>query len=608
MELFNNGQLVAALDVYRQLFSINSEDAQAWHMAGAIAAMCGDYAAARTYSEQAIRLRPRAHAPYINLANILLATGDDQGALQNFSRALEISPGDPQAMTGIANLHARHGNFAQAESLLRDVIRSVPGYVSAYNELGNVYRELARLDDAANCFRQAISIDPRYIDAICNLGAILIEQLRFTEAEQCYRMALQIQPDNPLILHGYGNLHQSLGKFDRARDCYAQALALDPSRNDTRTSLASLHERCGERDAAFELIDPLIRSGNYTPDTAVIYARLCRKEPESGLAIRALESSLESTSSPGKVIDICFSLGELYDQAGRYDEAFACFRRANDMDTRPMASVNYSDSVKAITGLYNSGTWPSFPRSNNRSELPVFIVGMPRTGTSLVEQILASHPQVCAGGERNDIFTITDSLMSSASADTSFADALAALTTEQLDALSAEYLSGIGLLAGDRTRFTDKTPLHGILLGFINQLLPRSRVIICNRDGLDTCLSIYFHRFNAYHGYATQLEKLGSFYREYYRLIAHWVGLLDLEMLEVQYEKLVVDPEQSIHRIIEFCGLDWDDRCLSFHRNSRIVNTPSYNQVRRPMYTDSIGRWKKYANHLEPLMKALKGA
>ena len=180
------------------------------------------------------------------------------------------------------------------------------------------------------------------------------------------------------------------------------------------------------------------------------------------------------------------------------------------------------------------------------------------------------------------------------------------MTTGLLDKLSTDYLSSIESLSKGHLRFTDKTPLHGILLGFINQLLPGSRVIVCNRDPLDTCLSIYFHRFNAFHGYARHLDTLGAFYREYYTLMEHWINILDINILQIQYEELVRNPDDTIRKIIEFCGLDWDDNCLSFHKNKRIVNTPSYNQVRRPIYTSSIERWKHYDQHLEPLRNSLK--
>jgi tetratricopeptide (TPR) repeat protein len=606
MELFNANLLDQALAIYKQLFTLNREDAQAWHMASAIAGMTGDYASAKTYSEQAIILSPQSHGPRLNLANILQLSGDLQGAMYQFKKALELNPGDPQTQTDIAKLHARLGEFKLAESQLQIVIQETPGYADAYNALGNVYRETSRTDAAANCFQQAISLKPDYVDALCNLGAVLVEQLRFKDADSCYSAALRYQPENSSILHGYGNLHQSTGDYDKAKACYQQALILNPADTGLTSSLASLYERCGEQDSASELLEPLIKSRQFTPDAAITYAKLCSKDGNYEAAIRTLKDALEETRSPGKIIDIYFSLGELYDRSGEYDEAFDYFKRANELDTNSVAVQDYSAYVKVISEFYNSQRWPILPRSSNKSELPVFIVGMQRTGTSLVEQILASHPQVSPGGERNDIFTIVDSLQSISEPTSNLPGLLEKLTAEQLDKLSNKHLASIELLSKGHLRFTDKTPLHGILLGFINQLLPGSRVIVCNRNPLDTCLSIYFHRFNAFHGYAKHLDTLGALFREYHALIAHWINILDIDILQVQYEELVRDPDENIRNVIGFCGLDWDDNCLAFHRNKRTVNTPSYNQVRRPIYTSSIERWKHYDKHLGSLRTALE--
>ena len=204
------------------------------------------------------------------------------------------------------------------------------------------------------------------------------------------------------------------------------------------------------------------------------------------------------------------------------------------------------------------------------------------------------------------MITILDSLDPLPGPGGNLPDSLEAMTTGLLDKLAEQYLSSIRVLSKGHLRFTDKTPLHGILLGFINQLLPGSHIIICNRDPLDSCLSVYFHHFNAFHGYARRLDTLGSFYREYYALMKHWINILDVRILQVQYEELVQNPDDIIRGMIEFCGLDWDENCLSFHKNKRIVNTPSYNQVRRPIYTSSIERWKHYDKYLKPLRAAIK--
>jgi tetratricopeptide (TPR) repeat protein len=606
LELFHAKQLPQALDVYRQLFKLNGNDAQAWHMAGAIAGMSGDFTAARTYSEQAIRLLPNLPHPRLNLAKILHATGDITGAMNQYKRVLELSPGNPQALTGIAALHLQQGDYAVAISSLRQVVQNNPQNAEAFNLLGNAYRETSRTDLAIDCYQQAIRTSPDYVDAICNLGTALSGKLRFREADSCYSKALQIHPGNPAVLHARGTLYQSMGEYDKARSCYGQAFKANPSDAEIRSSLASLHERCGDRESAMELLEPLLQSGHPDANTAITYARICSSRSNREAAIRVLEDLLNKPQRRDDTIDLLFSLGEQYNKVERYDEAFDCFRQANDMDAAESSSPDYPALFRSITEFYDSSRWPVLPRSTVQSKLPVFIVGMPRTGTSLVEQILASHPQVTAGGERSDIFTLLDTLKSVPEQNKVFPGLVEGITTNALTDLATRHIDSITSLSEGRMRFTDKTPLHGLLLGFINQLLPGSRVIICGRDPLDTCLSIYFHRFNAFHGYARQLDTLGTFCKEYSSLMKHWMNTLDISMLHIQYEDLVKNPDTTIRQLLGFCGLDWNEDCLSFYNNSRTVNTPSYNQVRRPIYTSSIERWKHYEKFLDPLVTALK--
>ena len=604
-ELFQANRLKEALDLFRKLCRLNDNDIQAWHMAGAIAGISGDHASAKTCCEKVIALSPNSHGPYLNLANILMATGQFQEAMQRFQQALQLKPGDPQTLSNLANLYMQQGQLEQAAKCLQNVIRTTPEYPQAHNNLGNLYREMSRHEEAQSCFHQALKIKPDYIDALCNLGASLNDQLKFIEAENCYSKALKIAPGNAAALRNLGNLYQSTGEFERARQCYERILESTPSDIGTISSLATLHERCGDTGAAFKLLSPLIHSRQHDVDSVLTYAKLCSKRGEDEIGIKVLADTLNTPVSPNKVIDIYFAMGDLYDHSGQYERAFTCFRKANDLDSGRQPTQNSAVTLKSTIEFFSRDRLEKLPRSSIDSEMPVFIVGMPRTGTSLVEQILASHPLVRAGGERGDIFNIIDSIALPARQNTTFPALLESIQQQTLDKIAIQHLSRISAPGGDYTRFTDKTPLHGLHLGFISQLFPQSRVIICHRNALDTCLSIYFHRFNAFHSYATQLGALGHFFREYYKLMQHWVDVLELKILPIHYEDLAREPEKHIRHIIDFCGLDWHDNCLLFHKNKRTVNTPSYDQVRKPMYTNSIDRWKHYDKHLEPLRVAL---
>jgi len=246
------------------------------------------------------------------------------------------------------------------------------------------------------------------------------------------------------------------------------------------------------------------------------------------------------------------------------------------------------------------------PRASVRSDRPVFIVGMPRSGTSLIEQILASHPQVFGAGELTDIVRLPLSLHTMLGTERKYPQCLSLLTQDRIDTFAQHYLDKLASLSPDASRVIDKMPGNFMHLGFIELLFPDARIIHCMRDPLDTCLSCYFQDFSRSHPYSYDLENLGAFYNEYRKIMQHWRSVLSIPMYEIQYEELVADQEMKSRELVEFCGLEWDERCLNFHETKRYVGTASYDQVRQPMYKKSAGRWKNYENRIDVLKKSLK--
>jgi hypothetical protein len=263
--------------------------------------------------------------------------------------------------------------------------------------------------------------------------------------------------------------------------------------------------------------------------------------------------------------------------------------------------------MDALMNIYSPEFMARMPRASIRSERPVFIVGMVRSGTSLVEQILASHPAVYGAGELPDIIQTVLSLHTVLGTEQHYPQCLSKLTQEKTDWLAQQYLGHLASLSPDAARVIDKMPGNFMHLGFIELLFPGARIIHCMRDPLDTCLSAYFQDFSRTHQYSYDLSNLGAFYREYLRVMQHWREVLKLPMLEVRYEELVANQEAVTRRMVEFCGLEWDERCMQFHKAKRYVATASYDQVRQPLYNKSAGRWKHYERFLEPLRKGLRG-
>jgi hypothetical protein len=299
------------------------------------------------------------------------------------------------------------------------------------------------------------------------------------------------------------------------------------------------------------------------------------------------------------------TLGKLYDRLGDYDKAFEHVQRGNEQRACKFDMNEFVASIQALIDAYSPRFMATAPRSGITSERPVFIVGMPRSGTTLTEQILARHPDVYGAGELSNINRIPSLLGTLLGGNTIYPYNITGLTTEILNTLGRQYLDFLDTLDRSAKRVTDKMPHNFMAMGLIALLFPRARIVHCRRDPRDNCLSIYFQNFSDMHTYSNSLADIGLYYRHYEKLTAHFRRVVDIPILEFQYEELVADQEGMTRKLVEFAGLPWDERCLQFHEADRFVATPSYDQVSRPLYSSSTGRWKRYEKHLGPLLEAL---
>ena len=310
-------------------------------------------------------------------------------------------------------------------------------------------------------------------------------------------------------------------------------------------------------------------------------------------------------------IRIHFCLGAVLHKHGQYDEAFSHFRRGNDLKQEGFRQRGTAFDAKVLRRFvddqiagYTPELFPSAAALGHPSETPVFIVGVPRSGTTLVNQILSAHPEVSAAGELRDMAVIAEDMRRMANPPAPVAKMLPRLDREKAWELTERYLHKLRRLGGSSRRITDKLPENYMLLGLISVLLPNARIVHCRRDPVDTCLSCYMQNFADVH-FSPTLEGLGLYYREYERLMDHWRRVLPTPMFEIQYEDLLDRQEAVTRDLIAYCGLPWNDKCLEYWKSPRVIQTPSGMQVRQPMYTRSRGRWHKYATHLGPLLAAL---
>lgn len=577
--------------------------------------MTGRPAEAEASYREAIRLNPRQEAFHTNLGIVLLDQDRAEEAVRCFNQALVTAPRLPETHYNLGNALRRLGRFAEAEAAYRRTLEIKPDLAEAHESLGSLLLTLGRYNEAVNSYQAALDLRPDLLLARCGLAAALKEQGLGFKAEACYREVLEMYPGCAQAYLGLGRLFSENGLFEEAVESYQRVLEVEPNHPSAKAELAVVLERMGKIQEAWEIVQPLLQwEGGDKVAVALAFSDVGRHVGRQADALRMVEELLAETGGR-RISDrqrslLHFAAGHSLDRCGEYDRAFEHFRLGNEFYSRSMEfDCNVMiDTVSRHISTFNPTLMRRVPRGRSGSRRPVFIVGMPRSGTSLVEQILASHPQVHGAGELEDITWMAISLPEIAGVSQPYPECVGDLTQEVCDDLAGQYLNRLDALAPETAlRVTDKMPGNYFHLGLIAVLFPGARIIHCVRDPLDTCLSCFFQSFVQAnnHQYSYDLTNLGRAYHQYQRLMTHWKSVLEIPILEVSYEGLVAEQEKVTRELLTFCDLPWDDSCLRFYESKRQVVTASYDQVRRPLYASSIGRWRHYEPHLKPLREAL---
>jgi len=421
--------------------------------------------------------------------------------------------------------------------------------------------------------------------------------------------ALSLQPDNPEIHLKLSLWFKQRGRLDRALDLSGAALALRPGEMRYQVPHADVLYAAGRYEAAWKVIEPIVGSPDGGPWLAWIYGKLADKVGREADAVATIDRELRAAGLKAiEQVRLHFAAVGLLDGLGQFDLAFEHARQANAAGLEPHDPAAHSRWVSDQIAYYTETRLDALPRATHGNRRPVLIIGMPRSGTSLVEQVLASHPSVFGGGELNYLReTVAAADGAECLQRQVYPDCWDHLSTDLANQFATLYLDQIATLdttALNKTAryITDKMPRNFLFLGTAQLLLPDCRVILCIRDPRDTCLSCYFTDFKPGSSFRCDLSHLAEYYRDYARLMAHWKSVLNLPILDVRYEEMVADPAAQTRRMLDFLELPWDDRCLAFHQNPRVVTSASRDQVRRPIYSTSIGRWKHYQKHIPELL------
>jgi tetratricopeptide (TPR) repeat protein len=550
----------------------------------------------------------RVPGAHVDLGNALRLAGKREEAIESYRRAIALRPDYALAHNCLAGVLGELGRFEAAITHCQTAIAIDPKWLPARMTLAAVLQGARRLPEAAQAWREIIALRPDRPESYHQLAAQLVALGLFKEAIYCNDRAIALQPDNAGLHCAQG--HTLLRQYDgeRAAVSFRQALALSPRLKEGWAGLSWALRLLGRFDEADACLDRL-REIDPTDLREIWHIPSTGQQTQSEGQIERLaavidrqESTIENRIMAG------FALGRLLDTAGRFDEAFLRYTEANAFVRKnwPRHGDSFDARVftRQVDGMIAANTVESLTEAavrGNMSELPIFIVGMPRSGTTLVEQICASHSRIFGAGELDDIARIAAVLPPGEDDRSIRAEAGRRAADAHIVKL---YRLGLGAL-----RVVDKLPDNVLFVGLIARLFPRARIVYCSRDPRDISLSCYFQLFSdGAQFFSYDLADCGTRCWEVYRLAAHWLKLLPFHMIEVNYEKLIADLEGESRRLIEFLGLDWEPACLDFHRTERTVATVSHWQVRQPLYASSVGRWRHYEKHLGPLFSALDRA
>ena len=500
---------------------------------------------------------------------------------------------------GAADAAAQRGDYAEAVVRLKEVLLADENHVTALNNLGDALCFLGRYPEAEHAYRRAVQANPKRADAQLKFGTALNWRGDFLGAETALRRAVKLEPRSPNVLCVLGHTLTALDRADDAKECFEKALRLKPRSTDALCGLAwlaSMEGRFGDADIL------LRRALDFDPECTEAHTWLVEQRRMTHADKDWLERAqrmLERRMAPIEESRLHFAIGKYFDDVGDYAQAFEAFRKANEQRKKVAAVYDRAARtawVDDVIRQYTAERIATPMDAANDSQRPVFVVGMMRSGTSLVEQIIASHPQAMGAGELQFWGLLEykhHELLRGIAPDLGVGAKLAQAYIDELNRHSSEAI-----------RVIDKTPVNVDYLGFIHRVLPNARFIYMRRDPVDTCLSCYFQNFVNAASFAMDLQDLAHYYREHRRLVAHWRSVLPKDvLLEVPYEMLIAEPEVWSRRILEFIGLGWDPRVLEFHKTERTVLTASHWQVRQKIYSSSVGRWKHYQKYIGPLLK-----
>ncbi len=531
-------------------------------------------------------------------------------AVVSFRRALAVAPKSPATLNNLAFVFQTKEDYGQAERLYREALAANPVYAEAHNNLGNTLFKLERPDEAIACFRRALGIEPNYFEAHTNWGNVLAAGGSYDEAISHYRQALRINPKDAESLASIARVLNKQGLVEEALTYWRKSLVLAPSDVATLNHAGVALRELGRTDEAMKYFEKAL---SLAPNRGLSYLNIAttRQFDTQSAYFKGAQDLLDNPSVPD--LDRCsaeFAVARAFAKDELFAESFASFARANQIKKR---SIQY-DETGALSGFselreaFTPDLFEKFSGHGHSSDRPIFILGMPRSGTTLLEQIVSSHPEVFGAGELATMGNVAGQIAERVKQ--RFPEAMHHLPPGDLRSFAEAYLGQAHSRAPkEARRVTDKMPSNFMMVGLIATLYPNAKIILTQRDPRDVAMSCFSILFATGQDHTYNLAELGRYLVRYYDLVDYWKRVIPAhQLLEVSYERLVGDLEANVRRVIDHCGLDWHPDCLDFQNNKRSVRTASVTQVRQALFTSSIGRWRPYAPYITELLDILEAS
>jgi tetratricopeptide (TPR) repeat protein len=635
------GKTDQGIQLIRQAIEISPRTGQFHSNLGEMLRLTGRLDEAIRHGEQAVALDPASATSHSNLGIAWYDKGELEKAEACQQRALALNPRLAPALNNLGSICRDRRDKEQAVSYYRRALEAMPHHLESMNNLGAVLNETDRPEESAKVLLQAVRLNPKYAEAHCNIGNTFLLLEQFDKANAAFNRALSLKPDYPEACQGLARLHQEQNRIAEAEVMASKALALAPLKAEVHSLLGGIYSESGFPEKAEQCyaraleLDPDLQGAHLgrghlrmeqgrMEEAEADFAHALQQDPNSLGARLSLtqirktvagddnmealvrEAEKLDTMPETKAMPLHFALGKCYDDTKQYDLAFQHYLEGCRLK-RKRIQYNADDNDLLLQNIRNIFSREMIQRLGGNgctSDLPIFVLGMPRSGTTLTEQIIASHPLVHGAGELPDLLQLANRPHGAQREGYPFS--IQGLTQAELRMLGEQYVTGLRARNAEAHHITDKMPANFNYIGLIHLMLPNAKIVHVKRDPVDTCVSAFSRLFNRSQHQSYDLAELGRYYRNYGLLMNHWRSVLPAGAFhEVQYEELVADTEGQARALIAYCGLEWDQACLDFHKTERNIRTASVTQVRQPIYKTSVEKWRHYEKHLGPLLDAL---